>query len=173
MANDNNYGFNLDDVHTTNKYAVGEKFQYPLGVVYEYIKFQAGSGSTTCRAGHILHPYAPIASVSTWAIGNYTPDYTDTRICFTDKIAVSMCNFSTDATYGLVQVAGRATARLASTFVFKLGDYVGTVGTDKQFRRWQPNTFGCFGQIVTADTSISSSTSKCTILIDRKMEAEF
>jgi hypothetical protein len=171
--NENNYGFNLDAVHSTAQYAVGTRFQGPSGVVYEYAKFQAGSGSTTCRAGHIMHPYAPIASVSTWAIGNYTPDYTDTRVCFTDKIVVSMCKFSTDATYGLVQVDGRATPRLASTCAFKLGDYVGTVGTDKQFRRWQPNTFGCFGQIVTADVSISSSTSRCTIRFDRKMEAEF
>jgi hypothetical protein len=171
--NENNYGFNLDAVHSAAQYAVGTRFQGPSGVVYEYIKFNAGSGSTTCRAGHIMYPYAPIASVSTWAVGNYTPDYTDTRICFTDKIATSMCTFATDATYGLVQVDGRASARCSSTQVFKLGDYVGTVGGDKVFRRWQPNTFGCFGQVCTAKTSISSATSKVVLRFDRKIEAEF
>lgn len=170
---ENNYGFALDSVDSTARYSVGTRFGGPNGIEYEYIHYKVGAGSTTCRAGHILVPYAAIASVSTWAIGYYTADYSDSRVCFTDKIAVSMCVFTTTDTYGLVQVAGRANVRTASTQRFKMGDYVGTVGTDKQFRRWQPNTFGCFGQVCTARTSVSSSTSKCVVLLQGRMEAEF
>lgn len=159
---ENNYGFNLDAVHSTAQYAVGTRFAGPGNIVYEYAKFNAGSGSTTCRAGHILYPYAPIASVSTAAIGSYTPDYTDTRTYFTVNSVVSMCNFSTDATYGLVQTAGRTSAvRLSSTQWVKFGSLYGTQGADKVTRRWLPNTYGgAFLQGITSRISISSATSK-------------
>jgi len=166
--NENNYGFNLDAVHSAAQYAVGTRFQGPGGVVYEYAKFNAGSGSTTCRAGHIMYPYAPIASVSTWAIGSYTPDYTDTRAYLTVNSVVSMCGFSTDATYGLVQVEGRASVRCSSTQWIKFGSLYGTQGADKVTRRWLPNTYGgAFLEGMTSRISISSATSKAAMKIVR------